>query len=233
MNLDLVKKALLSSREEKYRDFSSNLAKDTELPLLGVRLPVLRKMAAQIVKEDARGFLDSCDFSSIEMILLYGFVLGRLRSGIQEALRYFGRALPHIDSWVTCDTLCQSFKQARKHPAETWAWLMQQRDSEEPFVLRVVAVMMLSHFLTDDYIDDVLQVIDTTRCDAYYYKMGAAWAVATAMGKFRDKTFAFLETCHLDDWTYNKAIQKMIESYRVSDEDKALLRKVRRKQKTQ
>ena len=91
------------------------------------------------------------------------------------------------------------------------------------------AVMLLSHFLTDDYIDRVLEILDETRCEAYYYRMGAAWAVATAMAKYRDKTLAFLKTTALDDWTYNKAIQKMLESYRVSPEDKILLRAMKRK----
>lgn len=229
MELNTIKNKLTEQIDEKYRDFSLSLTKDSALPMLGVRLPMLRKMAAQIAKEDARGFLDACDFSSIEMTMLYAYVLGRLRGDIQEALLYFSRAVPHIENWSNCDTLCQAFKQAEKYPAETWNFLMQYRTSEQPFTLRVMVVTLMCHFLTDEYIDRVLEIINSTHCEAYYYKMGAAWAVATAMAKQRDKTFAFLKTCHLDDWTYNKAIQKMIESYRVSPEDKALLRTMKRK----
>ncbi|MGN0478631.1 MAG: DNA alkylation repair protein, partial [Hominenteromicrobium sp.] len=208
---------------------SFSLNRDSALPMLGVRLPVLRKMAAKIAREDARGFLGACDFSSIEMTMLYAYVLGRARGEIGELLAYFDRAVPHIDNWSNCDTLCQSFKQAEQYPAETWDFLMRYRTSEEPFTLRVLVVTLMCHFLTDDYIDRVLDILNTTRCGAYYYKMGAAWAVATAMAKYRDKTLAFLNTCSLDDWTYNKAIQKMLESYRVSDADKALLRTMKRK----
>ena len=211
MELNAVQEELLSNQDEKYREFSLSLTKDSALPMLGVRLPVLRAMAARIAREDARGFLEACDFSS------------------GEALFGLAHASPHIDNWANCDTLCQSFKQAGKHPAETWEFLMTLRASEEPFTLRVLAVMLLSHFLTDDYIDRVLEILDETRCEAYYYRMGAAWAVATAMAKYRDKTLAFLKTTALDDWTYNKAIQKMLESYRVSPEDKILLRAMKRK----
>lgn len=228
MEIKSVKAELLRNSEEKYRKFSDGLLGESALPLLGVRLPVLRKMAAVLAKTDARGFLDNCDFSSVEMILLYGFVLGRLRGEIGEALFYLDRVLPHIDSWLTCDTVCQSFKQARKHPEAVWEKLMVYRQSARPFTLRVMAVLMLSHFLTDAYIDRVLETLDGVRCDDYYYRMGAAWAVATAMAKYREQTLAFLESCHLDDWTYNKAIQKMIESYRVSEADKALLRTMKR-----
>ena len=106
---------------------------------------------------------------------------------------------------------------------------MRYRASGEPFTLRVLVVMLMCHFLTDDFIDRVLEILNTTHCDAYYYKMGAAWTLATALAKQRDKTLAFLQTCTLDDWTYNKAIQKALESYRVSDADKALLRMMKRK----
>ena len=86
MELNAVQEELLSNQDEKYREFSLSLTKDSALPMLGVRLPVLRAMAARIAREDARGFLEACDFSSIEMTMLYGYVLGRLRGEIGEAL---------------------------------------------------------------------------------------------------------------------------------------------------
>ena len=229
MDLKLIKLWLSENSEEKYRGFSSSLAKDTALPLLGVRLPLLRKKAAELAKADARGFLNACDFSSVEIILLYAYVLGRLRGSVEEALFYVDKALPHIDSWVTCDTLCQSFKQAKKHPETVWAKLIEYTRSQKPFTLRVAVVMMLCHFLTEDYIDGVLDVVDKIRCEDYYYRMGAAWTVATAMAKFPEKTMAYLKVSALDDRTYNKAIQKMLESYRVTDTDKALLRTMKRR----
>ena len=85
MDLKLIKLWLSENSEEKYRDFSSSLAKDTALPLLGVRLPLLRKKAAELAKADARGFLNACDFSSVEIILLYAYVLGRLRGSVECA----------------------------------------------------------------------------------------------------------------------------------------------------
>ena len=102
MDLHEIKEELERRRDEKYREFSLSLTKDSALPMLGVRLPQLRAMAAVIAKEDARGFLESCDFSSMEMTTLYGFVLGRLRGEIGEALGWFARAIPHIDNWANC-----------------------------------------------------------------------------------------------------------------------------------
>ena len=90
----------------------------------------------------------------------------------------------------------------------------------------------MSHYLNDEYIDRVFAALRIAHNDEYYYKMAAAWCTATAMAKYRDKTYRFLETCCFDDWTYNKSIQKMLESRRVSDEDKQRLRAMKRKWKT-
>ena len=224
MTLSEIKARLNALSEEKVRAFNLKLNKDSALSTLGVRLPALRKLAAEIARDDPRGFLDACDFSSIELTMLYSYVLGRLKGPIDEALACFDRAVPVIDNWANCDTHCQSFKQAAKHPAETWDFLQNYKSSQEPFTLRVLVVTLMCHFLTDDYIDGVFETLDAITCDHYYYRMGAAWCVATAMAKQREKTIAYLLNCKLDDWTYHKAVRKMLESYRISDEDKAVLR---------
>ena len=99
---------------------------------------------------------------------------------------------------------------------------------QEEFSQRITAVLLMSHFLTDDYIDRVLEQMNRLNFDGYYTKMGVAWCVATAYAKYPEKTYAFLLDNRLDDWTYNKSIQKMRESFRVSAEDKEMLQKMKR-----
>ncbi len=228
MEIGEIKVLLPALGDEGNRAFTEKLVPGSKLPYYGVRLPKLRKLAAEVAREDGEAFLESCDFSSIDLITLYAFVLGRRKGEIGGALRHFDRAVQHLDNWMNCDALCQSFKQARTYPEEVWALLERYCASDRPFTLRAAAVTMLSHFLTDAYVDRVLAAVDAIRCDDYYYRMGAAWCVAEAMAKYRDKTFAYLETSSLDGWTYRKAIRKMIESYRVSDADKAALREMSR-----
>ena len=105
-------------------------------------------------------------------------------------------------------------------------------------ILIVVQIILSPSFLTkvlnefsDDYIDGVFETLDAIACDHYYYRMGAAWCVATAMAKQREKTIAYLLNCRLDDWTYHKALRKMLESYRISDADKAVLRTLKMDQR--
>lgn len=106
---------------------------------------------------------------------------------------------------------------------------MKYKESENEFEQRVVAVMLMDHFMTEDYIEKDLEVWDSLKHEGYYCKMGVAWAIATAYAKFPEQTHAFLQNNHLDDFTYNKAIQKMLESYRVTEEAKKLLRTMKRR----
>lgn len=233
MNLSEIKEFLKENSEPDFRKFSSGLITDSSLPLLGVRLPKLREKAKEIHKGGKSAeFLAECDFSSIEMCQLYAFVLGKEKRDINDLLVLFDNAAAHIDNWATCDALCQSFKQCEKYRAEVWERLEYYLSTGKTYYMRIAVVTMLSHYLTEEYIDRVLKVISETVNDEYYYKMGVAWAAATALAKFPEKTFEFFENCRLDDWTYNKAIQKMIESRRVSEETKTALRAIKRQQDT-
>ena len=107
-------------------------------------------------------------------------------------------------------------------------WVCKYIDSEKEFEQRVVAVLLMSHYLVDDYYEQVLEIMNRLKHEGYYTKMGVAWCVATAYAKYREATRQFLKNNELDDWTYNKSIQKMIESYRVPEEDKPMLREMRR-----
>lgn len=214
--------------EPKYREFSAGLIPGCA-PILGVRIPKMRDLAKKIAKEDWRSYLEGARDDSFEEICLQGFVIGYAKADIEEILSYAAAFIPKIHDWSVNDGFCSTFKIARKHREQVWDFLMQYKESPEEFEQRVVAVMLMNHFLVEDYIDEVLKVWDELNHEGYYCKMGVAWGIATAYAKFPEKTHAFLLDNHLDDFTYNKAIQKMIESYRVSAEDKEMLRGMKRK----
>ena len=198
-------------------------------PDIGVRIPELRKLAKEIAKDDYRYFLDNNTFETFEAETLQAFVIGYAKDDINVLLGYVKKFIPMIHDWSVNDSLCQNFKIARKYQKEVFDFLMEYVDSEEEYEVRVVAVMLMSHFLNDEYIDRVIKVLDRLKCKDYYSRMGVAWAVATVMAKYRDKCFEYMDNSSLDDWTYNKSIQKMLESYRVNDEDKKILREMKRK----
>ncbi len=208
--------------------FSSSLTPNCK-PMLGVRLPELRKIAKEIAKEDYKGFLEECPDTYFEYETLQAYVLGYAKDDIESILSYADRFLPKIKDWSVSDSFCQNFSLARKHPERVFSWLMEYAKKEEEFPQRVVAVLLMSHFLVPEYIDRVLTVMDMLQYDGYYTKMGVAWCVATAYAKFPKETAAYLANNQLRDWTYNKAIQKMCESYRVADADKVYWKERKRK----
>lgn len=213
--------------EEKFRKFTSGLIPGSDM-ILGVRIPMLRDLAKKIAKDDWRIYLKEARDDSYEEICLQGFVIGYAKAEIDEVLSYAAAFIPKIHDWSVNDTFCATFKIARKNREKVWDFLMQYKDSSNEFEQRVVAVMLMDHFLVPEYIDRVLTVWDELKHDGYYRKMGVAWGIATAYAKFPKETHAFLMDNHLDDFTYNKSIQKMIESYRISPEEKEVLRTMKR-----
>ena len=219
-----------------YADFSKGL-NPTSLPMLGVRLPDLRRLAKKIAADDYQKFLRENPLDFFEMESLQAMVIGYAKDTIERILNYAADFIPKIHDWSVNDSFCQTFKIAEKEDEECWNFFMKYAASKKEFEVRVVAVMLMSHFLNDDYIDRVISVLDSLytgsnpeKSDFYYAKMGVAWAVATIAAKYPRKCLSYMESPenHLDDWTFNKAIQKMQESFRVSDQLKEKMKKLKR-----
>lgn len=229
MYTEEIKAALAAMSEEGYKRFSLSLIKGSSLPVLGVRLPALKKLAADI-RASGRGeeFLELCDFSSLEMSLLYAYILGGIKGEPEKLIPLLRKAVYRADNWSSCDTLCQSFKQCRKWRERFYGEILSYFESGEAYVMRAGTVLLLSHYLEDKYIDRVFGLLAAYTNSDYYYKMGAAWCVATAAAKYRDKTYEFLSGNRLDNITHNTAIRKITESRRISGEDKLLFKKLRR-----
>ena len=193
----------------------------------GVRIPELRKIAKKIVKENRLDYLKE-KHDSFEELTIHAFVIGYLKEDINTCLRYVKDFIPYIDNWSVNDSLCQNMKFAKKYPKEVFNFLLEMKDSNLEYEIRVIAVTFLSHFLIDEYIDEVIEVLDKLNRPTYMAKMGIAWAYATIMAKYSGKMFNYLPTSSLDDWTYNKMISKMLESFRVDEKDKERLRTMKR-----
>lgn len=212
--------------EEEYRTFHAKLIPGTKVEYLGVRVPKLRAVSKQILKDDWRLFLQEAEDSDIyEMIMLYGMVMAGAKCDFAEKLDYVTQFVPQIDNWGVCDIVVGALKDVKKHPEEMYAFLQCYLTSEKEFELRFAIVVLMSYYLNDEYIDRVLEWYGTIKHEGYYVKMAVAWGVSVCFVKYREKTLAFLEAGRLEPWTQNKAIQKIRESYRVSAEDKEFLKR--------
>lgn len=239
---DLIRDELYKNMDMEYGKFSASLNPGCG-NIIGVRLPVLRKMAKEIASVNWKEYLAHALDDTFEETMLQAMVLGYAKGKIEEILMYAEEFVPKIDNWSVCDTFCNTFKIARQYPEEVWEFMMKYMSSKDApkglenvenqhnsgeFPLRMAAVMMLNHYINDAYIDKVLYAYDNMKNDGYYLKMGVAWGIAAAYVTYPEKTMKFLKNNHLDDFTYNKAIQKMRESYRISDADKKILKSMMR-----
>jgi len=212
-------KAEIKSLSGNNADFYNKL-NPTGKPSLGVRLPDLRNIAKRIAREDYEWFLQNNPMDTFEEETLEAFVIGYAKDDIQKILGYLKDFIPKVHDWSVNDSLCSTFKIARKYPEETLSALEPFYTSHREFEVRGVAIMLMCHFLRDEYVDRVIAIWNKLDLSTgYYARMGVAWAIATLAAKYPQKCFEYMTgDNNLDEWTFNKTLQKMKESYRVDNE---------------
>lgn len=225
--MEEIRDKLFSLADEEYKKFHSSLCPDTN-NMIGIRVPVLRNVAKEILKDDWRKYLENAKDDYYEEVMLQGMVIGLSKMDLKERLEYVKKFVPKIDNWAVCDVTCAGFKFAKKYPKEIWDFLKTYLESDKEFEIRFGVVMLLDFYITEEYIEEVLKILNQTHHDGYYVKMAIAWAISICYIKFPKETFELLQKNELDTFTYNKALQKIIESYRVSKDDKEKIRKMKR-----
>lgn len=222
------KQELKRLAEPEYKSFQEKLCPNIT-NILGIRIPKLRSLAKEIAKVDGKEYLEKVRVEYYEEVMLYGFVIGYTKMELVERLQYIQKYVTMIDNWATCDCPCSSFKFVKKNLKEVWEFLKPYLSSSKEFEARFGVIMLLDYYLEDSYIDEVLDSLEKVVAEGYYAKMAVAWTLSVALVKYFDKTVKFMENANLDNFTYNKAIQKALESYRITEEQKEFLRKKKRK----
>lgn len=217
-----IREELFCLKDEKYKEFSEKLTK-TKYPLIGVRMPTLKRIAKKINKEDLL-FSGDCYF---EEIMIEGLKIGYL-TDIVEIIEKLKNFVCKIDDWSVCDSCCANLKIVNKRKKEMWNFITKFKNSDKEFEVRFMVVMMMQYYLCDEYIDEVFEIIDNNRCGLYYANMAISWLICESLVKCEEKTINYLNECNLNDFVFNKAISKACESYRVSNELKGVLRKMKR-----
>lgn len=216
---------LLSLKDEKYQKFTSKLLPEINPDkIIGVKTPLIRNIAKTAEKDEAEAFLKELPHKTYEENNLHAFLIEKIKD-FDYAVAKTEEFLPFVDNWATCDQL--SPKVFKKHKSELLVYIKQWMASDKPFTVRFGTGMLLTHFLDDDFDTVYLDMAAKLRSDEYYINMMTAWFFATALAKQYDAALPYIENRRLDTWTHNKAIQKAIESYRVSDEHKEYLKKLK------
>lgn len=221
-----IRERLFSLRDEKYLEFQKKLIPGVDGErILGVRVPIIRKLAREYAKrEDIDAFLSDLPHKYCDEDSLHGIIISEYKD-YDKVKFLLDEFLPYVDNWATCDIISpKAFiknKSRLKNDIETYL------SSDKTYVLRFGIEMAMSHFLDDDFDISLLQRISIIKSDEYYVKMMIAWYFATALAKKWEPAFEIIKKGVLDEWVHNKAIQKSIESYRITDEQKVILRKLK------
>lgn len=214
---------LFSLKDDEYQKFNQKIVKTDNI--IGIRLPILKNIAKIIAKNEYLSFIKNNKHQYSEEIMLHGLVITYLKIDFNESIKLFDEYIKYIDSWATCDSVVMNYKIVSKNLDICLIKIKEYLKSDKPFIKRV-GIVLLFYYLNDDYIDEVLKLINSIKSEDYYVKMANAWLISICLVKYYDKTVKFLKSCQLDDWTYNKALKKAIESYRIKD--KEILRKMKK-----
>ena len=231
MNRKLIIKSIQDEiyalSDENYKDFTAKLIPTVNPDtVIGVRTPALRSLAKEISgdKEKAGVFLDSLPHKYFEENQLHAFIISGIKD-YDECIARLERFLPFTDNWATCDQM--SPKVFKKHRRELTGSICRWIESDKVYTVRFGIKMLMEHFLDEDFDLSYPQAVSKIRSDEYYINMMIAWYFATALAKQYDAVLPFIEGRKLDKQTHNKTIQKAIESYRITPEQKEYLRTLR------
>lgn len=226
MFIEEIEKELFVSQDEEYRKFQKKLMPTVDIEnIIGVRTPTVRSLAKKYFKDERVGeFLDELPHKYYDEYNLHGFIITEIKD-YSEAIKRVDEFLPYVDNWATCDLLSpKAFKKNREKlifDIERWI------SSDKPFTIRFGIEMAMSHFLDEDFSLSLMNKISKVKSEEYYVKMMVAWYFATALAKQWDSSLPYIADKKLGVWEHNKTIQKAVESYRITDEQKEYLKSLK------
>ncbi len=224
-----IRKRLFENQDIKYRDFSKSLCLTAKYEMIGVRTPIVRDIAKKFEVDNIEKYIFDKDIKYYEELLLRGFLIGNKNNNLENTFKYLKYYIPLIDSWGVCDGTCASLKITNKNVDEMWNFIQEYIKSNKEYEIRFAVVMYLNYYTKTKYLNKIFKQIEQIKNEEYYVKMAVAWFVAEAYANNREETLEYIKKSKLDNWTFNKAIQKIRESYRVTQEDKDMLNKMKRK----
>ena len=223
MNREEIIGELFSLQDRDYGTFQSKIVPTVDTDrIIGVRTPSLRTFAKSLYKDNGKDtFLSSLPHQYFDEDQLHAFVIS-LEKDFDKCITYVEAFLPYIDNWATCDQL--SPKVFKKNPERLLPYIEVWIKSDKIYTVRFAIGMLMQHFLDAEFDLKYVDMVAGVHSEEYYINMMSAWYFATALAKQYDSVLPYLEEKRLDAWVHNKAIQKSVESYRITDEQKAYLR---------
>ena len=225
--MDIIREKLFELKDDKYKLFSSKLVPNRDSDsIIGVRMPDIRKLAKEIKDmEYSNTFLNELPHKYLEEDILHGVLLGIKCNDIDILLKELDKFLVYVDNWMVTDTI--NPKIFKKYPDIVYNKIKEWISSNNEYMIRFGIVSLLQFYLDNNFKKEELKLVMNVKYETYYVNMTKAWFYSFALIKQWDSTISLFEKHKLDKWVHNKSIQKAIESYRISDERKEILRKLK------
>ena len=223
MNITDLHKKLYELQDLKYRDMQVKIIPNIDPEsVIGVRTPELKAMAKEMLKAgDYMAFLGKLPHKYFEENQLHAFIISGIKD-MDVCMEELEKFLPYVDNWATCDQM--SPKIFKKHREILLIHIKKWITSGKTYSVRFGVGMLMEHFLDEDYDSKYPEMVAKLRSKEYYVNMMIAWYFATALAKQYESILPYIEEKRLDDWTHNKAIQKSVESRRITEEQKTYLK---------
>lgn len=226
--MEFITKKLFQLQDIKYQDFQAKLIPTISADnFIGVRTPDLRKYAKELIYNDNySSFLKELPHTYFDENQLHAFLLSEIKN-FDACITYINQFLPYVDNWATCDQM--SPRIFKKNHSELLFYIKRWIKSSDTYTIRFGIRMLMNHFLDDDFQEEYLNMVCQIHSSEYYVNMMVAWYFATALAKQYEATIPYLVNKKLDSWIHNKTIQKAIESYRITPDEKKYLKKLKLK----
>ena len=217
---------LFSKQDIKYRDFQAPLFPNIDKErMIGVRTPTLKSLAKELFNSEmAKSFIETLPHRYFDENQLHAFLISLIKD-YQTCLKEVERFLPYVDNWGTCDQL--SPKVFAKHKDELIISIKKWLKSKHTYTVRFAIGMLMQHYLDESFKEEYMSLVASIKSEEYYINMMIAWYFATALAKQWDSAIKYIEEKKLSPWVHNKTIQKSVESYRISDDQKKYLKSLK------
>lgn len=213
---------LYSLADTKYKEFQSKLTYNTNI--IGIKVPILKDISKNVSKGNFLSFIKFVTTNTYEEWLIFGLIIGYSKIDFKDKLNLLDKYIIGIDNWASCDIVCANIKDFKKNMSIGYEYILRKIKTNDCFSVRVGLVLLISFYINKYYLEKIFDICDSIKSDEYYVKMAVSWLISICYIKYPKETLKYLNHNKLDKFTHNKAIQKIIESKRISKEEKDILR---------
>jgi len=214
---------LFTINENQYKQFQEKIIPNKQI--IGIRTNKLKKIAKEIYIGNYQEFINQIEDNYYEENILYGLILTNIRD-LNTLLKYLDKYILIIDNWSSCDLTVSNLKIVAKHKDIFFKYILDNISNNHPYTKRFCYVLLINYYLEKKYLNTIFKLCNLQN-DDYYVNMSIAWLISICYIKHPKETIEYLKNNKLNKFTYNKSLQKIIESTQITKEEKTIIKNMK------